>query len=276
MRRHRVWVCVSLAGLCPKHARTREFAPNSAPRLPWQTRQYEVYQPAVQRLSTKGPGQNHKFIRGLWASWVWRKLPAAGAIHSDSFGRSRAPDGTAKHPSRFCPSPHTRISAQKKLNVDRPGASLSHSVHTDRRIFVCHPLAARVPIHFSKSYFSFHLTFHRTQLSECLEAALAHACPVDATEALETLSIYMDNIIQMPLEKKFRAIRISNVNFQERIGHLNGSCACCVSRWSRAAAAWHVHSSSHCLFCCANQVTFSRRLVSRRTAIFSNSTRTCT
>ncbi len=47
-------------------------------------------------------------------------------------------------------------------------------------------------------------------------------CAVDATEALETLSIYIDNIHKNPHDKKFRTIRISNIAFQERIGHLNG------------------------------------------------------
>lgn len=110
-------------------------------------------------------------------------------------------------------------------HVDRPGASASRGVQTDCCISHCIARSPRQSNMFSKITSSIisSSSFLRVQLTECLEA-LAHACPVDATEALETLSIYMDNIIQMPLEKKFRAIRISNVNFQERIGHLNGTC----------------------------------------------------
>lgn len=63
--------------------------------------------------------------------------------------------------------------------------------------------------------------FEYSQLKECL-AALDGVCAVDATEALETLSIYIDNIHKNPHDKKFRTIRISNIAFQERIGHLNG------------------------------------------------------
>ena len=58
------------------------------------------------------------------------------------------------------------------------------------------------------------------QFAACL-AALDRLCAVEACEVLETLLIYIENIINNPLEKKYRAIRFANVNYQERIGHLN-------------------------------------------------------
>ena len=45
--------------------------------------------------------------------------------------------------------------------------------------------------------------------------------PIDASEALETLLVYMDNIIKNPNNIKYRCVRISNINYQERLGHMN-------------------------------------------------------
>ncbi len=53
--------------------------------------------------------------------------------------------------------------------------------------------------------------------------SLSQNCVVDQTEALETLLVYISNIIAKPREKKFRKIRVSNINFEERLGHLRGS-----------------------------------------------------
>lgn len=42
-------------------------------------------------------------------------------------------------------------------------------------------------------------------------------------EALETLLIYTKNLILYPDEKKYRKIKISNIHYQERLGHLRGA-----------------------------------------------------
>jgi hypothetical protein len=59
------------------------------------------------------------------------------------------------------------------------------------------------------------------QFESCL-TALDRCCSVEACEALETLLIYMDNIINAPLDTKYRSVRYSNPQYQERLGHLNG------------------------------------------------------
>src|SRR4051812_29350648 len=46
---------------------------------------------------------------------------------------------------------------------------------------------------------------------------------VEVMEALETLVVYTKNLILYPEEKKYRKIKISNIHFQERLGHLNGA-----------------------------------------------------
>jgi hypothetical protein len=42
-------------------------------------------------------------------------------------------------------------------------------------------------------------------------------------EALETLLVYIKNLIVLPHEKKYRKIKISNIHYQERLGHLTGA-----------------------------------------------------
>lgn len=45
---------------------------------------------------------------------------------------------------------------------------------------------------------------------------------VDAREGIQTFIIYVNNIVKNPDEPKYRRIRIENVNYQERLGHLKG------------------------------------------------------
>ena len=154
------------------------------------------------------------------------------------------------------------------------------------------------PLHVpSSSFFVPAFLVEYSQLKECL-AALDSVCAVDATEALETLSIYIDNIHRNPHDKKFRTIRISNIAFQERIGHLNGmqtaALQClCVARHAFSLFSAYKRSKCLCLFCvliraeilycfaftktiprpfCFDagraQATFSNRSVSRRSATF--------
>eukprot|EP01083_Nonionella_stella_P083037 229440_1 len=47
-------------------------------------------------------------------------------------------------------------------------------------------------------------------------------CIVDTKEGLETLAIYIHNIISNPHDARFRKIRVNNINYQERLGHLKG------------------------------------------------------
>ncbi len=58
------------------------------------------------------------------------------------------------------------------------------------------------------------------QLTACL-ATLDRLSVVEACEAVETLLVYIENIVKAPLDPKFRAIRVSNQNYHERLGHLN-------------------------------------------------------
>ena len=63
------------------------------------------------------------------------------------------------------------------------------------------------------------MTSPQSSLLMCLsQLDVCNAC--DASEALETLLIYMDNILKSPNDPKYRCIRLSNVNYQERLGHL--------------------------------------------------------
>jgi hypothetical protein len=107
------------------------------------------------------------------------------------------------------------------------------------------------PLHVpSSSFFVPAFLVEYSQLKECL-AALDSVCAVDATEALETLSIYIDNIHRNPHDKKFRTIRISNIAFQERIGHLNGmqtaALQCCLCAAHHAFALFRVQAVKKCL-----------------------------
>lgn len=59
-------------------------------------------------------------------------------------------------------------------------------------------------------------------LCEALDT-LAHCCQVELMEGLETLLVYVKNLIMFPEEKKYRKVKISNIHFQERLGHLPGA-----------------------------------------------------
>lgn len=47
-------------------------------------------------------------------------------------------------------------------------------------------------------------------------------CLIDTAEGLETLYVYITNVYVKPQEKRYRKIRLSNVNYIERLGHLTG------------------------------------------------------
>ena len=46
---------------------------------------------------------------------------------------------------------------------------------------------------------------------------------VEAMEALETLLIYIKNLILFADEKKYRKVKHANIHYQERLGHLKGA-----------------------------------------------------
>ena len=46
---------------------------------------------------------------------------------------------------------------------------------------------------------------------------------VELLEGLETLIVYTRNLILYPDEKKYRKIKITNIHYQERLGHLEGA-----------------------------------------------------
>jgi len=52
---------------------------------------------------------------------------------------------------------------------------------------------------------------------------LAQGTIVEMIEALETLLVYVKNLIQYPDERKYRKVKITNVHYQERLGHLRGA-----------------------------------------------------
>lgn len=39
---------------------------------------------------------------------------------------------------------------------------------------------------------------------------------------METLLIYIENLLKHPDDPKFRKIKISNIHFEERLGHMEG------------------------------------------------------
>lgn len=45
-------------------------------------------------------------------------------------------------------------------------------------------------------------------------------------EALETLHVYIRNLIDYPTEKKYQKVKLSNIHFQERLGSLEGATEC--------------------------------------------------
>lgn len=59
-------------------------------------------------------------------------------------------------------------------------------------------------------------------LKSALDVLLRNSL-VEVMEALETLLVYTKNLIQYPEEKKYRKIKISNIHYQERLGHLDGA-----------------------------------------------------
>lgn len=57
--------------------------------------------------------------------------------------------------------------------------------------------------------------------AESLSQLLSNSV-VEVMEALETLLIYTKNLLLFPDEKKYRKIKMTNIHYQERLGHLQG------------------------------------------------------
>lgn len=45
---------------------------------------------------------------------------------------------------------------------------------------------------------------------------------IELQEALDTVLVYIRNLVEFPDEKKFRKIRVANIHYQERLGHISG------------------------------------------------------
>lgn len=58
--------------------------------------------------------------------------------------------------------------------------------------------------------------------NEALARLLSNSV-VEVMEALETLLIYTKNLLLYPDEKKYRKIKMTNIHYQERLGHLSGA-----------------------------------------------------
>ena len=58
--------------------------------------------------------------------------------------------------------------------------------------------------------------------AESLKTLLTNSV-VEVMEALETLLIYTKNLLLYPDEKKYRKIKMTNIHYQERLGHLAGA-----------------------------------------------------
>lgn len=54
---------------------------------------------------------------------------------------------------------------------------------------------------------------------------LSQGSIVELIEALETLLVYVKNLIMYPDERKYRKVKITNIHYQERLGHLKGAKA---------------------------------------------------
>lgn len=74
---------------------------------------------------------------------------------------------------------------------------------------------------FSLQHIDTELAFACVQLVGALQK-LDSNCLIDTAEGLETLLVYITNVFVKPQEKRYRKIRLSNVNYIERLGHLTG------------------------------------------------------
>eukprot|EP00475_Leptophrys_vorax_P035618 TRINITY_DN5891_c0_g1_i2.p1 TRINITY_DN5891_c0_g1~~TRINITY_DN5891_c0_g1_i2.p1 ORF type:complete len:464 (-),score=121.07 TRINITY_DN5891_c0_g1_i2:53-1444(-) len=51
-------------------------------------------------------------------------------------------------------------------------------------------------------------------------------CVLDVIECIDTVCIFLKNVINFPTEKKFRKIRINNIDFAERVANFPGGLEC--------------------------------------------------
>lgn len=62
----------------------------------------------------------------------------------------------------------------------------------------------------------------RKRLVEALRLIEKENSAVDAIDCVDSCCVYMNNIIQFPLDKKFRKVRRSNLAYVERVGSIVG------------------------------------------------------
>jgi len=60
------------------------------------------------------------------------------------------------------------------------------------------------------------------KLQKAFETMKSENSLTDAREGIQTFIIYVNNIVKNPNDPKYRRIRIENINYQERLGHLKG------------------------------------------------------
>jgi hypothetical protein len=66
----------------------------------------------------------------------------------------------------------------------------------------------------------------KKQLLQSLETLVNHNTAVDVMECIDTICIIVNNIIQFPLDKKFRKIKIDNFEFNDRVVSCKGGIEC--------------------------------------------------
>jgi hypothetical protein len=64
------------------------------------------------------------------------------------------------------------------------------------------------------------------QLVSALDMLEQRNCILDVIECIDTVCVFLKNIINFPTEKKFRKIRINNIDFTDRVGDFPGGIEC--------------------------------------------------
>ncbi len=60
-------------------------------------------------------------------------------------------------------------------------------------------------------------------MTAAVKTLCAGATVVEVQEALETLLVYIRNLLLFPDEKKYRKVKHANIHYRERLGHLKGA-----------------------------------------------------
>ena len=71
-----------------------------------------------------------------------------------------------------------------------------------------------------------HVIVIKKKLCNGLIELSSNSTIIEIIEAVETLLVYCNNLILFPNDDKYRKIKVSNIHYQERLGHLKGSIIC--------------------------------------------------